>query len=113
MYKTPCAFGLAAGLLLFGFGPGTARSAAINSPLLAHPAPAASAAVVPAAWCVYPRGGGFRVPGPPGLCYRYGAVPGGGVYRPYWGPRPYYGWGPPRPYWGPRPYGWGPRPYGW
>ncbi len=97
MDKRSLKLGLTAGLLVFGFGLSGAE-ASVNRPL---PNPlAANPAVTPAAFCVYPGGRFFRVPGPPWVCRRYGAFPAGP--RPHYGGGYYGGYGAygPRPYWG-------------
>ena len=80
--------GLAVAALGLGFAL-TGAEASVNRPL---PQPRASdAAIVPAAWCVYPGGRTFRVPGPPWECRRFGGFPARGGYG---GGPPYRG-GPP------------------
>ena len=104
MRKTSSTLGLAAGVLLFGFGLGGGSQAApIQAPLPAHPATADSAAVTPAAYrCRWVR----TYYGPRRVC-RW--VPGP---RPYWGPPPPRPFPPPPPprRFGPPPFG--PPPFG-
>ena len=100
--KTSSMLGLAAGLLLFGFGQGGgAHAATINSPLLAHPVTADAATVIPAAYRCWWRPTRW---GPRRVCR----------WRPrrYWGPGPYWGPPPPRPFLPPPPRPFGPPPFG-
>ena len=82
--------GLAAAALCLGFGLGGAE-ASVNRPL---PHPQAGGAVVPAALCVRPGRGVFRVPGPPWECRRFGGFPARGGPGPYYRGGPRYGAGP-------------------
>jgi hypothetical protein len=63
-------YGLAAGMLIMGFGPSSA-GAFVAKPSL--PEVAIGSAVIPAAMCgVSCSGGGRYIPGPPSVCYERG-----------------------------------------
>ena len=64
-------FGLAAGMLLLGLGPGSAEASVDK--LLPPQSLGIGSAVMPAAMCGFRCGhGGFYVPGPPEVCFVQG-----------------------------------------